>query len=153
MQIDSSSQVPISLVYRADLHPQGLKGGPFPTILTGGAAANQIESTDIWGGAESGDRVRLLRAEVPRCELLFSGVLWGKLLEQHDLSKNLKVVARITLRSKKLRRFGWGKCLNSKAKAGGSLRLAKCTFLWAFVLDHMVGSATLLQAYCLVHVN
>ncbi|CAJ1364803.1 unnamed protein product [Effrenium voratum] len=28
-------QVPISLVYRADLHPQGLKGGPFPTILTG----------------------------------------------------------------------------------------------------------------------
>jgi len=28
-------QVPISLVYRADLHPQGLKGGPFPTLLTG----------------------------------------------------------------------------------------------------------------------
>eukprot|EP00913_Durusdinium_trenchii_P022542 g21174.t1 len=28
-------QVPISLVYRTDLHPQGLKGGPFPTLLTG----------------------------------------------------------------------------------------------------------------------
>lgn len=31
----SALQVPISLVYRADLHPQGLQGGPFPTLLTG----------------------------------------------------------------------------------------------------------------------
>jgi len=27
--------VPISLVYRLDWHPQGLRGGPFPTVLTG----------------------------------------------------------------------------------------------------------------------
>jgi len=35
-QITSTErQVPISLVYRTDLHPQGLRGGPFPTLLTG----------------------------------------------------------------------------------------------------------------------
>ena len=37
----SDFQVPISLVYRADLHPQGLKGGPFPTLLTGSKAATK----------------------------------------------------------------------------------------------------------------
>ncbi|CAE8653173.1 unnamed protein product, partial [Polarella glacialis] len=33
--LSKERQVPISLVYRADLHPQGLHGGPFPTLLTG----------------------------------------------------------------------------------------------------------------------
>jgi oligopeptidase B len=28
-------RVPVSLVYRKDLHPSGLKGGPFPVLLTG----------------------------------------------------------------------------------------------------------------------
>lgn len=40
------TQVPISLVYRADLHPQGLKGGPFPTLLTGCCAAKQFQNSN-----------------------------------------------------------------------------------------------------------
>ena len=78
MQIDSSSQVPISLVYRADLHPQGLKGGPFPTILTGGAAANQIESTDVWGRWKRRPRTALEGRGTKMRAVVFRGPL-GKM--------------------------------------------------------------------------
>lgn len=45
----SRRRVPISLVYRKDLHPQGLAGGPFPTVLTGYGAYGCCQDPDFDG--------------------------------------------------------------------------------------------------------
>eukprot|EP00931_Biecheleriopsis_adriatica_P074103 TRINITY_DN48243_c0_g1_i1.p1 TRINITY_DN48243_c0_g1~~TRINITY_DN48243_c0_g1_i1.p1 ORF type:complete len:886 (-),score=147.94 TRINITY_DN48243_c0_g1_i1:15-2321(-) len=39
--------VPISLVYRADLHSEGLRGGPYPTLLTGYGAYGNTSDPDF----------------------------------------------------------------------------------------------------------
>lgn len=47
--------VPVSVVYRKDLHPEGLAGGPFPTVLTGYGAYGCCQDPDF-----DGNRLSLL---------------------------------------------------------------------------------------------
>jgi len=47
--------VPISLVYRKDIHPQGLAGGPFPVLITGYGAYGACSDPDF-----DGNRLSLL---------------------------------------------------------------------------------------------
>lgn len=47
--------VPISLVYRRDIHPRGLEGGPFPVVLTGYGAYGCVQDLDF-----DGNRLSLL---------------------------------------------------------------------------------------------
>lgn len=48
-------KVPISLVYNKDIHPNGLAGGPFPTLLTGYGAYGACQDPDF-----DGNRLSLL---------------------------------------------------------------------------------------------
>lgn len=48
-------KVPISLVYRKDIHPKGLVGGPFPVLLTGYGAYGCCQDPDF-----DGNRLSLL---------------------------------------------------------------------------------------------
>lgn len=47
--VTSRRSVPISLVYRKDIHPLGLKGGPFPLLLTGYGAYGACSDPDFCG--------------------------------------------------------------------------------------------------------
>mmetsp|Transcript_36857 Transcript_36857/g.59097 ORF Transcript_36857/g.59097 Transcript_36857/m.59097 type:complete len:886 (-) Transcript_36857:127-2784(-) len=47
--ITSNRSVPISLVYRKDIHPKGLAGGPFPVLLTGYGAYGSCSDPDFDG--------------------------------------------------------------------------------------------------------
>lgn len=53
--VTEASKVPISLVYRKDLYPRGLAGGPFPTLLTGYGAYGCCSDPDF-----DGNRLSLL---------------------------------------------------------------------------------------------
>jgi oligopeptidase B len=48
-RIVTPSGVPVSLVYRKDVHPQGLAGGPFPLLLTGYGAYGCCQDPDFCG--------------------------------------------------------------------------------------------------------
>jgi len=81
-------RVPISMVYRKDIHPQGLAGGPFPLLLTGYGAYGACQDPDFCG-----NRLSLLdRGVVYAVVHVRGGGEFGA--EWHENGKNLKVKNR-----------------------------------------------------------
>lgn len=80
--------VPISMVYRKDLHAQGLAGGPFPLLLTGYGAYGCCQDPDF-----DGNRLSLLdRGMVYAVVHVRGGGEFGR--KWHEEGKSLKVKNR-----------------------------------------------------------
>lgn len=83
-----ANQIPISMVYRKDIHPNGLVGGPFPLLLTGYGAYGCCQDPDF-----DGNRLSLLdRGVVYAVVHVRGGGEFGH--DWHEKGKNLKVKNR-----------------------------------------------------------